>query len=94
MDKNDLRAFALDERNRRRSLHRDYKLPADGPISLEVNVSAPVAATDPFIADVYRRAKDARPPLGTHPPSLCCLRRRFSLSSSKRLTMARRFKAL
>ena len=59
MDKKNLRAFALDEKERRLRVHRDYELPADGPIMPMVTVSAAVLADSPFTADLHRRAKES-----------------------------------
>ena len=58
MDSNDLRAVALDEKERRRRVQREYDLPADEPIIPKVTVSAAVAADNPFTAEMFRLAKE------------------------------------
>ncbi len=54
MNKTELRAFALGERDRRRLVQRDYELPADGPVAPKVTVSAAVVADNPYAAELYQ----------------------------------------
>jgi hypothetical protein len=59
MNKTELRALALDEKNRHRLFQRDYELPADGSIAPKVTVSAAVVADNPYTAELYRLAKES-----------------------------------
>ena len=57
MDKTELRGLALDEKERRRRLYRDYDLAADGPVAPKVTVSAAAVVDNKFNAETYRLAK-------------------------------------
>jgi hypothetical protein len=59
MDKTELRALALDEKERRRRVQRDYELADDGPVAPRVTVSAAVVADSPFTAEMYKLAKES-----------------------------------
>lgn len=57
MNKTELRGFALDERERRRRLYRDYQLAADGIGAPKITVSAAAEVDNPFTAETYKFAK-------------------------------------
>jgi hypothetical protein len=89
MNKTELRALALDEKNRRRLVQRDYELPADGPVAPKVTVSAAVVADNPTRPNCTGRQKSRptkmscfRGSLPDNPP-LHFRRRRFARSPSK-----------
>lgn len=56
MNESELRAFALDEKERRRRVERDYELPA-GAFGPKVIVRAAVLADNPYTAELHRVAK-------------------------------------
>jgi hypothetical protein len=56
MDKTELRFFALDEKERRRRVQRDYELAADGLDAPKVTVSAAMVADNPYTEDLLAKA--------------------------------------